>query len=516
MVGTGIFTTPGYVLSLTNGKGLSLFLWGLGGVYAALCLVIYLDYGTAMPFNGGELIYFNKVWGRPKLLSAVLFSGYFISLGHTSGNSIAFARQVILASQPPGVPEDGTQPDDSVFDSRLVNFIALTVLGAVCLLHYFTKRLGLFLNRVSAFYKVALLFVVAFLAFGVRIPHIDFEWQDRSPSNFKPFDSVAGFIYITYSYSGWENANYVIGELQAKPRTFRLGAFTALSIVTLGYVLVTLGYFLACSTLSIQNGADLGMAMILAPKFQINGGHIGLQVCIAISAFGNLIADVYTSCRVKQAIALHNIIPFSKFFAADSKSFGTPGGALLLHWILSAIVIVSIPSTSDGYGFVVGLFTYGQLGIGVFMGVLYYTLDKGIDPEQGWNPLLQGKWPKVIVGFTLAIANFMILVVAALPNNAGEIPRWMWPVTLAGVFGSSVIYWCLLKAFGGCFGRKLGWSATVKVVKHDNDFQKMEHEHRRDGTKQRYEWTRGSRDNHWLVRWAQKIQRGAKWVGKYI
>jgi len=36
MIGTGIFTTPGYVLSLTHGKGLSLMFWGLGGVYVAL------------------------------------------------------------------------------------------------------------------------------------------------------------------------------------------------------------------------------------------------------------------------------------------------------------------------------------------------------------------------------------------------------------------------------------------------------------------------------------------------
>jgi hypothetical protein len=36
MIGTGIFTTPGFILSLTHGKGISLMFWGLGGVYVAL------------------------------------------------------------------------------------------------------------------------------------------------------------------------------------------------------------------------------------------------------------------------------------------------------------------------------------------------------------------------------------------------------------------------------------------------------------------------------------------------
>jgi len=36
MIGTGIFTTPGMVLVLTDGKGLSLFLWVIGGFYSVL------------------------------------------------------------------------------------------------------------------------------------------------------------------------------------------------------------------------------------------------------------------------------------------------------------------------------------------------------------------------------------------------------------------------------------------------------------------------------------------------
>jgi hypothetical protein len=39
MVGTGIFTTPGYVLALTHGKGLSLFFWAAGGAYVILWFV---------------------------------------------------------------------------------------------------------------------------------------------------------------------------------------------------------------------------------------------------------------------------------------------------------------------------------------------------------------------------------------------------------------------------------------------------------------------------------------------
>ena len=36
VIGSGIFTTPGYVLALTRSKPISLVLWAVGGVYTAL------------------------------------------------------------------------------------------------------------------------------------------------------------------------------------------------------------------------------------------------------------------------------------------------------------------------------------------------------------------------------------------------------------------------------------------------------------------------------------------------
>lgn len=36
MIGTGIFSTPGYILLLTGSKPLSLVLWAVGGIYTLL------------------------------------------------------------------------------------------------------------------------------------------------------------------------------------------------------------------------------------------------------------------------------------------------------------------------------------------------------------------------------------------------------------------------------------------------------------------------------------------------
>ena len=54
------FTTPGYVLALVRSKRISLILYAVGAVYSALGMTVFLEYGIALPFNGGPLVYVSK------------------------------------------------------------------------------------------------------------------------------------------------------------------------------------------------------------------------------------------------------------------------------------------------------------------------------------------------------------------------------------------------------------------------------------------------------------------------
>ena len=55
MVGTGIFATPSAILALSGSVGLALFMWVAGTVISATGMAVYLEFGTAIPKNGGEV-----------------------------------------------------------------------------------------------------------------------------------------------------------------------------------------------------------------------------------------------------------------------------------------------------------------------------------------------------------------------------------------------------------------------------------------------------------------------------
>ena len=84
--------------------------------------------------------------------------------------------------------------------------------------------------------------------------------QGESPHNFSSFNgppvagddeedtqaTTAGYalalLQVLYSYSGWENANYVLTEVRDAPRTLRRAAPIAISAVTLLYVLANIAF----------------------------------------------------------------------------------------------------------------------------------------------------------------------------------------------------------------------------------------------------------------------------------
>ena len=59
-------------------------LWLLGFVIAFSGLCIWLELGCMIPRSGGEKVYLEAMYPKPKLLATTLFAVYAIVLGFTA------------------------------------------------------------------------------------------------------------------------------------------------------------------------------------------------------------------------------------------------------------------------------------------------------------------------------------------------------------------------------------------------------------------------------------------------
>lgn len=112
---------------------------------------------------------------------------------------MVFAQQVLICAA-----GDVQEP---VLDQRALRFIAIVALSFFVLIHYLSGRAGRDLNQVMAFVKVLLL-VIVFIAGIVRASHnYTSDWGIKP--NKDASSSAIAFLYIVFSFTGWENATFV-------------------------------------------------------------------------------------------------------------------------------------------------------------------------------------------------------------------------------------------------------------------------------------------------------------------
>lgn len=98
IIGTGIFSTPSSIISSVGSVGASLMLWALGFLLSFCGLFVWLEYGTMFPRSGGEKVYLEAVYTKPKYLATFLFATNAILLGFTSANCIIFANNILITA----------------------------------------------------------------------------------------------------------------------------------------------------------------------------------------------------------------------------------------------------------------------------------------------------------------------------------------------------------------------------------------------------------------------------------
>ena len=220
MVGTGVFTSLGFQLEdITNIWALVL-LWLLGGLYALSGAYSYAFLGRKIRESGGEYVFLTRL-SHP-------FIGYlsgWVSL------TVGFAAPVALAAM---ALDAYLIP--SVGGTKIIGILVIIVLSIV---HSFNLSISsLFQNWATAL-KVA--FLLAFVVLGLLLPAYPGNAVVLDGSVWSQIASPAffiAFIFVTYSYSGWNAAAYIIEELRDPDRSLRRALVGGTLVVMILYTLL--------------------------------------------------------------------------------------------------------------------------------------------------------------------------------------------------------------------------------------------------------------------------------------
>lgn len=301
-------------------------LWVIGGILTFCGLSVYLEFGLQIPLSGGEKNYLERVYKRPRYLATCVFLSQMILLGFSSGNALAFGRYCLFAS------------GSSIADGWAARGIGVGCITFTVLLHSIFPKWGMRLFDVLGVFKVFILLFIVFSGFAALTGHR----KVPDPGNFnnafrvEEGDGYGGggayayanaLLNVVYSYKGWENANYVLGEIKNPRRTLAVAAPLAVGGVTILYVLANVAYFAAIPKADLAASEVIVAGLFFRNVFGDSAGARALPAFVALSNIGNVLAVSFAHSRVNQEFAKEGLLPWSRFWASN-RPFGAPAAGV--------------------------------------------------------------------------------------------------------------------------------------------------------------------------------------------
>jgi amino acid transporter len=494
-VGVGIYSIPSSILTSVGSVGASLLLWVIGSLISFCGLAVYLELGTGIPRSGGERVYLERIFKKPRMLATCMFMSYVVLLGFSTPNCIVLGEYVMYAFE-------------IEVNRWNVRSVAVAVITLICLIHARYQKLGLRIINVLGVGKMLILVIVilsgiAGMLMGVGSSNPasslmkrrlrfdgygELDHRSTAQRNFtyifansstQPYDYATALLKILYCFRGYSTANQVLSQIRNPIPTLKRAAPIALSLVAIGYILANIAYFLVVEREDFKEAGVVVAGHFFKNIFGEVVGENILPLFIIISAFGNIAATSFAQARVNQELGKDGLLPFSSFFSGRGKrekedwDSAPPAPGLFLHWLVSVLVIL-VPPPGEIYNFLVDIGGYpvSVISVAISLGLLYLQSN----PMENWESPFKAKRVYTIV---FAASNCLLLVLPWIrpeeEKGNGRFPSYAYPATALGILGSGVVYWVWWAKIGPIFGsgdatrKEKGWMRGHKSTLGDGE-----------------------------------------------
>lgn len=336
VIGSGIFVTTGVMARYLPSPGLILSAWLAGGLLVLAGALTYAELGAAFPEAGGQYVYIREAYGP---LPGFLF-GWVLFLVYMSGGiaGLAAAFAEYLGYFVPAL-STGNVVFTFPFTLTMAQVTAAAVIIVLSLVNYLGLILGKTLQNVLTLAKIAVLLALIILGFSLgKGTPVDLSFQDTGLD----FGQLAaGFgtalVAVAWAFDGWNNVNFVAGEIRNPQRNLPRALILGTAGVTLLYLLVNYIYLYA---LPMPEAAGTVRIAEKAANALFDGTFAGLvTVIVMVSIFGSVNGSILAGPRVYYAMARDGL--FFKKVSRVHPRFRTPAFAIVIQGAWAAVLALS-------------------------------------------------------------------------------------------------------------------------------------------------------------------------------
>ena len=332
IIGGGIFFTPATVAQQLPSGTWIIVAWCAGAIVAFAGALTFAELGSRFPQAGGHYVYIRDAFGG---LPAFLYGWMLlliVATGALASLALAFAGYVsaFIPMTPSG--------------QRIFGSVTIALLSVINILGV---KPGARTTTLLTFIKVLGLGIL--IVWGLAVPH------SRPVAVFGPGPSsvlaglAAALVPISFTYGGWQQLNFVAGEIKDAQRKVPAALALGVAIVAAIYVGANLVYLRALQPEGMAASTAIAQesARILFGDFASRA--ITVLIAISILAFSNVV--IMVTPRVFYAMARDRV--FFSALADVHPRFQTPAKAIALQgvWAIFLVVVGSIGALVNGVVF---------------------------------------------------------------------------------------------------------------------------------------------------------------------
>jgi len=373
MIGTGVFTTSGFLLADLRSPWLVLFAWVLGGVLATLGALSYGALARRIPESGGEYTFLSQT-----LHPAAGFLAGWVSL------LVGFSAPLAAAALGFG---EYTRPWLGGLSPRLTGTLLILTFAVVHAAHV---QRGARAQNGTVLLKVLLILV--FVGYGLShlTPHPPAVTSAVSLPTF-----AVSLVWVSFSYSGWNAAVYIGGEIREPERNLPRALLLGTGMVMLLYLGLNAIFVFAAPIETLAGKLDIARVAAEAIGGPVLGQ--GISALVALALLTSVSSLTMAGPRVYSRMATAGHLP--RWLAAAE---GPPRAAIAFQTIIALGLLWS--AAYEQLLTFIG-FTLGLSAAATVFGLIVLRRREGMRlAVPGWP------WvPWVFVLCTLAITTFTIL-----------------------------------------------------------------------------------------------------------
>ncbi|HEY4282221.1 MAG TPA: amino acid permease [Chthoniobacterales bacterium] len=273
IIGTGVFTSLGFQLTEIHSGFALLSLWVIGGLVSLCGALCYGELSAALPRSGGEYHFLSVIY-HP----AVGFMAGFISA------TVGFAAPIALAAMAFSKYVEG------IFGVHSPLVLSFGVVWVVATVHLIGIKPGTAFQNLSTLVK--LLLIAALIIAGLLI-------TPKQPVHFLPASGdgltvlsapfAVALVYVMYSYSGWNAAAYISGEVVRPERNVPRALLYGTGLVMIIYTALNAVFLMAAPAKELVGQLEVGLIAGRHIFGEQGGRVVGAIICLGlISAISSM------------------------------------------------------------------------------------------------------------------------------------------------------------------------------------------------------------------------------------